>query len=586
MWVRAPPGAWMAAAIFSDPATNLLDRLDATIADHGAGGALLTIVPFKPAPADVELRLRDRAWGASAVGARTLAALGDVADPAALARADDDDCLAARFASPRLAALGAALEGGGPDPLATRRVAPGRRWTVNFGDPNTTKALHVGHLRNVAVGNALAGAAEALGMQVTRQSRVGDFGRNMGEAMAGYLRHGDGRRPERDGVKGDHLIGDCYLRYVRDQAAAARRRTRPRATRRSRASARCGATTAEELLARWRDGDPRTRRLFDEIRSWVTGGHDADLRAARRARRPHAVRVRLPRPRRGARRARARAGRARARPERRDDVPDRRAVLPAPADAPARRLPDPAPALCRHLRRDAAAARRHPLDSRLRERVAWAHTLRRGDPAAAAPRRGDPPDGQPDARDGRRRGRRRRQVEQGRRAARRRAARPAVRGRPARRARRGATTAASRTARARRAARLLPRPPAAGSACRSTLDELLDPRGNVGWPLAQAWARAWDPRHDGAPDPEPADADYRFLLVQSQRHRRLLAKQAQKLDLLPFVRFHYHLSRWYGGVQTTPRLARAMRSVLGCGLGALGLARVGAPAGATLAEAA
>jgi len=105
------------------------------------------------------------------------------------------------------------------------------------------------------------------------------------------------------------------------------------------------------------------------------------------------------------------------------------------------------------------------------------------------------------------------------------------------------------------------------------LDELLDVRRSVGWSMAQAWARAWDPRHDGAPDPAPDDPDYRFLLVQSQRHRRLLVKCVEELDLLPFVRFHYHLTRWYAGVQTTPRLARAMRTVLGCGLDALGLAR-------------
>jgi hypothetical protein len=108
--------------------------------------------------------------------------------------------------------------------------------------------------------------------------------------------------------------------------------------------------------------------------------------------------------------------------------------------------------------------------------------------------------------------------------------------------------------------------------------ELFDARRNVGWSLAQAWARACDPRHDGAPDPAPDDPAYRFVLVQSQRHRRLLAKCTRELDLLPFVRFHYHLTRWFAGVQATPRVARAMRAVLGEGLAALGLAAPLAPA--------
>ena len=119
-----------------------------------------------------------------------------------------------------------------------------------------------------------------------------------------------------------------------------------------------------------------------------------------------------------------------------------------------------------------------------------------------------------------------------------------------------------------------------------SLEELLDPRRNVGWALAQAWARACDPRHDGDPDPDPGDVGYRFVLVQSQRHRRLLAKCAEELDLLPFVRFHYHLTRWFAGVQATPRIARAMRAVLGEGLTALGLARCEPAAGAGEAAAA
>ncbi len=105
-----------------------------------------------------------------------------------------------------------------------------------------------------------------------------------------------------------------------------------------------------------------------------------------------------------------------------------------------------------------------------------------------------------------------------------------------------------------------------------SLAELLDPRRNAGFSLAQAWARVSDPRHDGAPDPDPGELAYRFVLVQSQRHRRLLAKCAEELDLLPFVRFHYHLTRWFAGVQATPRTARALRGLLGAGLAALGLA--------------
>lgn len=562
---------------FTHPATNLLDRLDATIAQHGAGGALLTVVPFKPASVDVHLRVCDRRWRDSAAGARAMEALTELTDPVTVTSAGGH--LEARFANVRLAALGTVLERGDDDPLATRQVAPEHRWTVNFGDPNTTKALHVGHLRNVALGNALASAAEALGMQVVRQSRVGDFGRNMGEAMAGYLRHGARRRPERDGVKGDHLIGDCYVRYVREQAT---RRSQPAeagdgdaALTREREVRR---DAAEELLARWREGDPRTRRLFGDVRRWVTDGHDATYaRLGVRVDRTLFESDYIDHGEALAQRAldagvleRMPSGATmfptgeRAYPRmlmhRRDGFPTQHLRYVATYDATRpllagtrsiavfgsewRGLIRYSEAILRRLRPDQEI---HPTDNLMHGMVVGDagnavkssaggallvdelfERLRDAGPVVALERR------------------------HGR-------------------------CEAGELARIVLLGFFLGRP--LRQRVQIDLGELLDVRSSVGWAMAQAWARAWDPRHDGPPDPEPDDRDYRFALVQSQRHRRLLGKCVEELDLLPFARFHYHLARWYAGVQATPRLARAMRAVLGCGLGALGLAGAGAGAG-------
>src|SRR6185312_17156401 len=106
MRVRAPPGACMLHTGYSDPSTNLLDRLDASLAEHGAREALLPVVPFRPAPVDARLELRDPEWRATVAGARALAALATSADP-----------LGVRFADAELATLGAALEREEPDPL-------------------------------------------------------------------------------------------------------------------------------------------------------------------------------------------------------------------------------------------------------------------------------------------------------------------------------------------------------------------------------------------------------------------------------------------------------------------------------------
>ena len=84
----------------------------------------------------------------------------------------------------------AALEAGGSAEATLSDLAHGQRISVQFWDANATKALHAGHLRNLAIGNALAAALAQAGAQVERRSLISDAGRSMGEAMAGVLHSG------------------------------------------------------------------------------------------------------------------------------------------------------------------------------------------------------------------------------------------------------------------------------------------------------------------------------------------------------------------------------------------------------------
>ena len=94
-------------------------------------------------------------------------------------------------------------------------LAHGQRFSVQFWDANATKALHVGHLRNLAIGNALAAALSQAGAQVERRSLISDAGRSMGEAMAGVMKSGRHAQawPDKN-EKSDHFVGCCYAEYV------------------------------------------------------------------------------------------------------------------------------------------------------------------------------------------------------------------------------------------------------------------------------------------------------------------------------------------------------------------------------------
>ena len=81
----------------------------------------------------------------------------------------------------------------------------------------------------------------------------------------------------------------------------------------------------------------------------------------------------------------------------------------------------------------------------------------------------------------------------------------------------------------------------------------------------------------GDSSPDPGELDYRFLVVRSSLHRRLLRRCIDHKEVLPLRPFHLHLACWFNSITPTPRVARTVRSVLGEDRVALGLHPTGAP---------
>lgn len=143
-----------------------------------------------------------------------------------------------------------------PRPCASRNIR------VAFCDPNLNKALHVGHLRNIALGSAIAGLWRWAGAHVTTQSVACDIGRNMAEALAGLQRAG---WSDPDAVDGrlDRQLGALYARYVTDAAV-----DEARSNAADRMIAReldVHQDDADVILDRWRAQDPVVRQLWVKL---------------------------------------------------------------------------------------------------------------------------------------------------------------------------------------------------------------------------------------------------------------------------------------------------------------------------------
>ncbi len=131
----------------------------------------------------------------------------------------------------------------------------GEKIMVEFSSPNTNKPLHLGHLRNNALGESVARILKANGAEVKKVNLVNDRGVHICRSMLAYAEHGDGKTPESEGRKSDHFVGDFYVKY--NEMAA----SDPDAERRS-----------QEMLGKWEAGDPATLELWEKMNRWALDG--------------------------------------------------------------------------------------------------------------------------------------------------------------------------------------------------------------------------------------------------------------------------------------------------------------------------
>jgi len=131
----------------------------------------------------------------------------------------------------------------------------GQRIMCEFSCPNTNKPLHIGHLRNDALGESVSRILKANEAEVLKVLLINDRGIHICKSMLAYQEFGNGRDPAEAGVKPDHFVGDYYVKY--DQWA----KENPEVEQKAR-----------ELLRKWEKGDPETTALWKKMNQWAVDG--------------------------------------------------------------------------------------------------------------------------------------------------------------------------------------------------------------------------------------------------------------------------------------------------------------------------
>jgi len=132
----------------------------------------------------------------------------------------------------------------------------GKRVMVEFSSPNTNKPLHLGHLRNDALGESLSRILQFCGADVFKVNIINNRGIHICKSMIAYQKFCDGATPETEGVKSDRFVGDCYVKfhnYSKDNPEQAE-------------------AEAQAMLLAWEAGDPEVLKLWKQMNAWAVSG--------------------------------------------------------------------------------------------------------------------------------------------------------------------------------------------------------------------------------------------------------------------------------------------------------------------------
>ena len=145
--------------------------------------------------------------------------------------------------------------------FGTSTAGIGKRVMVEYLSPNTNKPLHLGHIRNGVLGMGVSNLLEATGHTVTKANLVNDRGVHICKSMLAWKKWANGETPDSTCTKGDHFVGDCYVRY--DEEAKKNPKLQDE---------------VQEMLRKWESSDPATIKLWEMMNQWVYNGYEETYR--------------------------------------------------------------------------------------------------------------------------------------------------------------------------------------------------------------------------------------------------------------------------------------------------------------------
>lgn len=156
----------------------------------------------------------------------------------------------------------------GKKPLDNKKVM------VEYASPNTNKPLHLGHLRNIFQGWSVAEILKANGNEVIKTSIVNDRGIHICKSMIAWQMFANGATPDSTQIKGDHLVGDYYVRFNDEYKKEVAQLADSGKTQAEAEKEAPIMKKTQQMLLDWENADTDVRKLWKTMNGWVYKGFD------------------------------------------------------------------------------------------------------------------------------------------------------------------------------------------------------------------------------------------------------------------------------------------------------------------------
>ena len=156
--------------------------------------------------------------------------------------------------------------------------ATGKKIMVEYCAPNTNKPIHLGHVRNILIGYSVGEILKAAGNEVVKVNMINDRGVHICKSMLAYQRFGSNETPESTSTKGDHFVGNYYVRF---ETELKKQIAEGIAKGLNEEDAKKQSPLMKEIqvmLQQWENGDEEVRKLWSMMNGWVYEGFESTFK--------------------------------------------------------------------------------------------------------------------------------------------------------------------------------------------------------------------------------------------------------------------------------------------------------------------